>query len=76
MEATQLKRKGVKGPRPAIEEKAVVPNYLKPGVLNKLKYGQLLKTEDGFNIRRILGGFMYEYPFAVQFVSNDELSSL
>lgn len=44
-------------------------------VLNKLEMWGVLVTPHGFSIRRILGGFMYEYDDGGKvFVSTDELA--
>ncbi len=44
--------------------------------LNKLSMWDTLETPYGFTIRRVLGGFMYEYQLGgeVVFVSTDELT--
>jgi hypothetical protein len=43
--------------------------------LNKIPMWKTLKTPYGFEIRRVLGGFMYEYKLGpVVFVSTDELT--
>jgi len=44
-------------------------------MLNEMEMWGMLPTEYGFSIRRIIGGFMYEYDDGAKvFVSTDELA--
>ena len=44
-------------------------------ILNKMPMWEVLVTPHGFSIRRILGGFIYEYNDGAKvFVSTDELT--
>ena len=49
------------------------PEWTKPSVLNKMKHGDVIDTKEGFKIRRVAGGFIYEYEHSAVFISNDEL---
>jgi hypothetical protein len=70
--AKKKKYEEIDMPMEVEEEKLQTPWY---DVLRRLKMGDLLEIEDmPFNIRRIPGGYMYEYEGgSAVFVSNHEL---
>lgn len=44
-------------------------------LINKMKYGDVIKGEP-FNIRKVLGGFLYEFSDAVVFVPYSEFKNI